>query len=422
MAYLSGFSNYHQSEAEKGALPLDQNNPQHCPLGLYAEQLSGTAFTRPRHLNLHSWLYRILPSVAQGPYQPFTEKKKIRFACEQAPNPQRWFPLNPPQRAEDFLQSLFPMVGNSLAELSIYQANLSMERRYFSNHDGDLLFIPYQGELKLHTECGILDLRPGHIAVIPRGIFFKVDILSPIAAGYLCENRKGPFTLPALGPIGANGLANPRHFLYPKAAYEQNQASVELITKHQDHWWVAESAHSPLNVVAWQGNYAPYIYDLALFNSMNSVSFDHPDPSIFTVLTVESAITGVANLDFVIFPPRWLVSEHSFRPPYYHRNVMSECMGLIEGVYDAKKEGFLPGGLSIHNAMTAHGPDKKAYEDAIQEKLLPQRYEATLAFMLESRKPWKMTQPALANPSLQSDYASCWQDLNLRFKSKIKEV
>lgn len=409
--YLAGFGNYHQTETVTGALPNNQNSPQHCPLGLYAEQLSGTAFTRPRHLNLRSWLYRIKPSVVHGDYQLYTKKPLLVFDTHQTPNPYRWSAFTNTRKSVDFVDGLIPIAGNNLVNAFIYQCNQSMQDRFFSNSDGELLFVPYLGDVLIFTEFGKLSIVPGQIAVIPRGIKFRIELMSPEASGYLCENRAAPLTLPQLGPIGANGLANPRHFLYPKAAYEENLSQTTLICKYQNHLWTAKSDHSPLNVVAWQGNYAPYCYDLSLFNTINSVSFDHPDPSIFTVLTSESPMPGVANLDFVIFPSRWVVAEHTFRPPYFHRNIMSEFMGLIQGEYDAKKEGFAPGGISIHNCMTGHGPDNDSYQQAINDTLKPIRYDNTLAFMFESCEPWNVTTEALKSKNRQSDYSHCWQDL-----------
>ncbi|ASQ45655.1 Homogentisate 1,2-dioxygenase [Legionella clemsonensis] len=415
MVYLAGFGNYHQTEAISGALPKEQNSPQQCAFGLYAEQLSGSAFTRPRHVNLRSWLYRILPSVVQEDYQPYEKSIAINPASLQPPNPMRWAPLPKLSESKDFVDGLFYLAGNKSANAFIYQCNQSMKKRYFSNSDGEMLLVPYIGELLIHTEFGQLSIEPGKIAVIPRGIKFRVDLGSELAAGYLCENMGSPFVLPQLGPIGSNGLANPRHFLYPVAAFENIQGEIQLLCKYQQKLWSAQSNHSPLNVVAWHGNYAPYSYDLALFNTINTVSFDHPDPSIFTVLTSESNSPGVANLDFVIFPPRWMVAEHTFRPPYFHRNVMSELMGLIKGEYDAKKEGFLPGGVSIHNYMTAHGPDADTYKQVIQEELKPTRYQNTLAFMFEAKHPWLVSEQALSHPSREIKYSTCWQHLPCNF-------
>jgi homogentisate 1,2-dioxygenase len=407
MVYLYGFGNYHQSEAVSGALPTSQNSPQQCNLGLYAEQLSGTAFTRPRSNNLHSWLYRILPSLAQGKYVLYEQSVVAPFHREQPPNPLRWSPL-PNEPHKDFIEGLYHIAGNAQVNAYTYSCSQSMNNKYFFNNDGELLFVPYHGELSLHTEFGIITICPGMIAVIPRGIKFKVQLHEAEAKGYLCENAGSPLSLPQLGLIGANGLANPRHFQYPTASFENSSSECILICKHQHKLWVTTPSHSPLNVVAWHGNYAPYCYNLILFNTINTVSFDHPDPSIFTVLSSESDTPGVANLDFVIFPPRWMVAEHTFRPPYFHRNYMSELMGLVRGEYDAKKEGFVPGGISIHNCMTPHGPDYLSYQKASAAKLKPE-YNDSLAFMFETRDLWHITEQAMHHSSLQENYHKCWE-------------
>ncbi len=420
--YLHGFGNYHATEAIAGALPKQQNSPQQCHLGLYAEQLSGSAFTRPRHLNLHSWLYRILPSVAQGTYSLYEQQIMAPYVTAQSPNPYRWSPITQKQLTCDFIQGLFHLAGSTHNSVFLYDCNQSMLNKYFVSNDGELLFVPYEGAIRLHTELGVLEISPGMTAVIPRGIKFKVDVLSANACGYVAENGGAPFTLPALGAIGANGLAHPRHFEYPIAAYEQIPQPCTIICKNQHTLWSALSDHSPLNVVAWHGNYAPYRYDLSLFNTINTVSFDHPDPSIFTVLTSESDSPGIANFDFVIFPPRWMVAEHSFRPPYFHRNIMNELMGLIRGVYDAKKEGFVPGATSIHNCMTPHGPDHQSYENALSQQLTPQ-FNDSLAFMFEARDYWQVTEQAIMHSSLQKNYAACWQGFTSpkTFHSKISK-
>lgn len=414
--YLAGFGNHHSSEAIPGALPLKQNSPQKCPFDLYAEQLSGSAFTQPRHSNLSSWLYRTLPSVVRHEYTQYAEGFSEKFAPIQAPNPFRWSPRVMPHNPQDFVDGLIHVAGNQLLNAYLYQCNQSMTSRYLSNHDGEMLFVPYQGRIKLCTEFGLLEISPGSIAVIPRGVHFKIELVDTEAAGYLCENAGLPLSLPELGVIGANGLAHPRHFLYPKAAFEDGHEKVTLLCKSQHQWWIANANHSPLNVVAWHGNYAPYSYDLSLFNTINTVSFDHPDPSIFTVLTSRSNSEGIANLDFVIFPDRWMVAENTFRPPYYHRNIMSEFMGLVIGEYDAKNEDFAIGGISIHNCMTPHGPDAEAYRKATQKKLVPERYPNTLAFMFESKQPWQVTESALKHQTRQREYANCWLGLEQHFK------
>ena len=219
------------------------------------------------------------------------------------------------------------------------------------------------------------------------------------------------FACPTWDSLEQMVLQMPRDFLTPVAYYEDLEDDFELITKFQGALWSAKIGHSPLDVVAWHGNYAPYKYDLRRFNAVNTVSYDHPDPSIFTVLTSPSDSIGTANCDFVLFPPRWTVAEGTFRPPYFHRNVMSEFMGLIKGQYDAKAEGFVPGGSSLHNCMSAHGPDTAAFTKAINEDLKPQYIDDTLAFMFESRYVIRPTRFAMEAPELQSDYRDCWQDL-----------
>ncbi len=414
--YQSGFGNTFSTEAVKGALPVGQNSPQKTPKGLYPEVLSGTAFTAPRAENLSSWLYRLRPSAMHAPFKrmaqglvrsgPFDE-------VEASPNRLRWNPLPIPSKPTDFLDGLVTIAGSGDAAaqsgiaVHVYRANRSMKERYFYDADGEMMFVPQSGAIELATELGVLQVAPGEIAVVPRGVKFQVRVTGPVR-GYLCENYGAHFRLPELGPIGAQGLAQKRDFLYPVAAYEERKGKCELVAKFMGALWAAPLAHAPLDVVAWHGNYAPYKYDLARFMAVNTVTFDHADPSIFTVLTSPSGQAGVANCDFVIFPPRWMVAEHTFRPPWFHRNVMSELMGLVHGVYDAKAAGFLPGGISIHNCMSAHGPDVATYRKATQEALKPQRIENTLAFMWESRYVFRPTKAALAAKELQKDYDRVW--------------
>jgi homogentisate 1,2-dioxygenase len=425
LTYMSGFGNHFESEAREGALPKGQNSPQEAGLGLYAEQLSGSSFTAQRHENQRSWLYRILPSVVQGRFKPVD----AHFICSKPfdevppiPDQLRWDPLPIPEQPTEFLAGLKTIAGNGGygsykgCAVHIYATNRSMSDSFFYNADGELLFVPESGDIELRTEFGIIHAVPGEIAVVQRGIKFQVVLPSGQARGYLLENYGPPLRLPQLGPIGSNGLANPRDFQTPVAAFEQKTGKFKLLCKFQGRLFEASIDHSPLDVVAWHGNYAPYKYDLALFNTVNTVSFDHSDPSIFTVLTSPSEMPGIANVDFVIFPPRWLVAEHTFRPPYFHRNVMSEYMGLIFGQYDAKAEGFVPGGGSLHNAMSAHGPDAATYKRASTEKLEPKYQGDTLAFMFESSLVFRPTAFALKTEALQKDYSDCWQGLKANFK------
>jgi homogentisate 1,2-dioxygenase len=422
--YQNGFGNTFSSQAIKGALPEGRNAPQRAPKGLYTEVLSGTAFTAPRAENLSTWLYKLRPSAMHRPYRrianglvrsgPFTE-------VEVPPNRLRWDPMSIAAKPADFIDGLATLAGSgdpaAQAGLAvhIYRANRSMSERYFWNADGELMFVPQQGALELFTELGRIELKPGEIAVVPRGMKFKV-LVDGAVRGYLCENYGPAFRLPELGPIGSQGLAQPRDFLAPVAAFEERNGKLQVIAKFQGGLWASDFTHSPLDVVAWHGDYVPYKYDLARFMVINTVSFDHPDPSIFTVLTSPSGQPGVANCDFVIFPPRWLVAEDTFRPPWFHRNVMSELMGLVHGAYDAKAEGFLPGGVSIHNSMSAHGPDLATFEKASAAELKPHKIENTLAFMWESRYVFRPTRFAMAARELQKDYDRVWDGFKKRRK------
>ncbi len=419
-ATIPGFGNHVSTEAVAGALPLGRNSPQRPPFGLYAEQLSGTAFTAPRHENRRSWLYRLRPVASHPPFQPYAQPSLLRTAPfeEAAPTPNRlrWDPLPAPQTPCDFIDGLVSYCGagdvnaGSGVGVHLYAADRSMQDRALQNSDGEMLIVPQQGRLRLMTELGVLLVEPQQVAVIPRGVRFRVELTDGPARGYVCENYGALLRLPELGPIGANGLANPRDFETCTAAFEDVEGDVELVQKFQGALWTTTLDHSPFDVVAWHGNLAPYRYDLRRFNTINTVSFDHPDPSIFTVLTSPSDTAGVANLDFVIFPPRWMVAEHTFRPPWFHRNVMSEFMGLVHGAYDAKAGGFAPGGASLHNCMNGHGPDRASWEAATAAELKPHRIADTLAFMFESRRPLRPTAWAMATPLMQLDYDDCWAD------------
>ena len=425
LAYQSGFGSEHATEALEGALPIGCNSPQRPPYGLYAEQLSGTAFTAPRHANRRTWLYRIRPALLHGAFELYAHSRVVTAPIETKtpPNPMRWDPFPFPDAPTDFVDSLATIAcnGNAPAQsgigIHVYAANRSMRERWFYDADGELLLVPQTGDLRIATELGVLDAMPGEIALLPRGMRFAIALAdeSKPARGYLCENYGAQLRLPELGPIGANGLASARDFLAPVACYDERDGSFELIAKFAGELWRAPIDHSPLDVVAWHGNYVPYKYDLARFNAMNSVSFDHPDPSIFTVLTSPSDAIGAPNVDFVVFPPRWQVAEDTFRPPWYHRNAMSEYMGLVRGAYDAKAEGFVPGGASLHNAMTGHGPDAATFERASQAKLAPHKLGDTLAFMFESRYVIHPTPFALEAPQLQRNYQACWRGLAKHF-------
>jgi homogentisate 1,2-dioxygenase len=424
LGYQSGFANEFATEALAGALPVGRNSPQRCAYGLYAEQFSGTAFTAPRHANRRSWLYRIRPAVVHGRFTRSDDSFMTSHfdSLLASPNQLRWDPPPIPTSPTDFVAGMLTLGGNGSPETQTgcgihwYVANRSMQDKFFYDADGELLIVPQLGRLRIATELGLIELQPQEIAVIPRGLRFRVDLVDAQARGYVCENFGAPFRLPDLGPIGSNGLANPRDFLTPVARYEDREGAFELVAKFMGQLWTAPIDHSPLDVVAWHGNNAPYKYDLRCFNTLGSVSFDHPDPSIFLVLQSISDTPGVDNVDFVIFPPRWLAMENTFRPPWFHRNIASEFMGLIHGVYDAKADGFAPGGASLHNCMSGHGPDATTFEAASQaDTTRPHRIADTMAFMFETRTVIRPTRFALESPQLQNDYAQCWQALRKNF-------
>ena len=432
MEYQSGFGNSFATEAVAGTLPVGRNSPQRVAHGLYAEQLSGTAFTAPRSENRRSWLYRIRPAAMHGPFAPFAGAPALHNDFGNGPvtpDQLRWNPLPMPgsdgaiaPASADFVEGLFTMAGNGGPAamhglgIHLYAANRDMRGRYFYDADGELLIVPQQGRLRIATEMGVLEVEPQEIALIPRGVRFRVELPDGAARGYVCENFGAMLRLPDLGPIGSNGLANARDFLAPVAAYEDEEGEFELVGKFQGYLWRANIGHSPLDVVGWHGNYAPCKYDLRRFNAIGSISFDHPDPSIFLVLTSPSDTPGVGNLDFAIFPPRWLVAQDTFRPPWFHRNVASEFMGLVHGAYDAKAEGFAPGGASLHNCMTGHGPDAATFDKASSADLSkPDVITDTMAFMFEARAVIRPTRQAIDAPHRQRDYQACWAGLRKHF-------
>jgi len=432
--YMSGFGNSFETEALEGALPIGRNSPQKINYGLYAEQLSGSPFTAPQATNQRSWLYRIRPTVKHSGRYVKVDKGLMRTAPaarEESELPigqLRWDPTPVPGEELTFVTGLCTITtaGDSDTQTGmaahVLLVTRSMENEYFFNADGEYLVVAQQGLLRFRTEFGVIDIEPGEICVIPRGVIFKVELIDGPARAYVCENYGGAFTLPDRGPIGANCLANPRDFLTPVAAYEDKEEPSFLFVKWGGELYRTEIGQSPLDVVAWHGNYAPYKYDLRHFSPVGAIMFDHPDPSIFTVMTAPSETPGTANVDFVIFPERWMVAENTFRPPWYHRNLMSEFMGLIYGVYDAKPEGFVPGGMSLHNQMLPHGPDTMAFEHASNMELNPVKLTGTMAFMFETRFPQRVTKYAAELPTLQENYIDCWRDLKKHFDPNRREL
>ena len=424
--YMPGFGNDFETESLPGVLPQGRNSPQKCAYGLYAEQLSGSPFTAPRGTNERSWLYRIRPSVCHthrftSIEHPLWRSAPANHDAVLSLQQMRWGPTPIPEEATNFIQGIrsITTAGDVMTQTGmashVYVANADMQDDYFFNADGEMLLVPQLGVITVFTELGKITAAPGEICLIPRGVTFKVTLPDGTARGYICENYGAKLTLPDRGPIGANCLANPRDFKTPVACYEDKETACTVSIKWCGQFYKTEVGHSPLDVVAWHGNYAPYKYDLATFSPVGALMFDHPDPSIFTVLTAPSDEAGTANIDFVIFPPRWLVAENTFRPPWYHRNIMSEFMGLVHGQYDAKEEGFVPGGMSLHNMMLPHGPDTAGFEKASNADLAPQKLENTLAFMFETRYPQHMTKFAAELNTVQDDYIDCWAGLQRRF-------
>lgn len=429
LQYMNGFGNQFESESIAGSLPIGRNSPQKPALGLYAEVISGSAFTAPRAKNIRTWMYRKQPSVVTGHYSALGDRW-IKTGAQDTdgivtpPNPFRWAPIEMPsgEQETDFITGLRTVAvnGDANAQIGIgihlMLANISMTQSAFVNADGEMLFVAQQGAIRFVTELGILQIEPGEIAVMPRGIVFKVELFGPSRA-YLCENYGAPFALPELGPLGSHGLAAARDFQCPVAAVEAplnlDYGRYTIVRKFGGKLFSTTQQQSPFNVVAWHGNLVPYKYNTKHFNTIGSVSFDHPDPSIFTVLSSASDTPGTANCDFVIFPPRWLVAEDTFRPPWFHRNVMSEFMGLVHGQYDAKLEGFLPGGMSLHNCMVPHGPDADATIKASNAQLAPHKLDNTLAFMFESRYRYNLTEFALKENPPDPKYADCWAGIGI---------
>ncbi|MEA2928727.1 MAG: homogentisate 1,2-dioxygenase [Hyphomicrobiales bacterium] len=430
--YMSGFGNTFETEALAGALPVGRNSPQKVNYGLYAEQLSGSPFTAPQAANQRSWLYRIRPSDKHTGRFRKVDRGLVRTAPErderELPIGQlRWGPTPIPREKLTFVSGLRTMTTAGDCDTQAGMAahvvlvTESMVNANFFNADGEFLVVAQENPLLFRTEFGAIRIDPGEIAVIPRGVIFRVELVNGPARAYVCENYGGAFTLPDRGPIGANCLANPRDFLAPVASYEDAEGPHTLIVKWGGELYQTDVPHSPIDVIAWHGNYYPYKYDLRRFSPVGAISFDHPDPSIFTVMTSPSETPGTANVDFVIFPERWAVADNTFRPPWYHRNIMSEFMGLVYGVYDAKPEGFVPGGMSLHNQMLPHGPDADAFNHASNVELKPVKLTNTLAFMFETRFRQRVTKYAATLDTLQDDYIDCWNGLKKNFNPNRRD-
>ena len=424
--YMPGFGNDFETEALPGALPVGRNSPQRCNYGLYAEQLSGTAFTAPNHRNERTWCYRIRPSVKHT--HRFEKIDLPHWKSAPLVDPDiislgqyRWDPIPLIDAPTTWLTGMRTMttagdVNTQTGMAShVYLVSESMVDSYFYSADSELLVVPQLGRLRFITELGVLEVAPQEIAMLPRGLVYRVEVVEGPCRGFVCENYGQKFDLPSRGPIGANCLANRRDFKTPVAAFEDRDVSSEVTVKWCGQFHRTVIDHSPLDVVAWHGNYAPWKYDLNHYCPVGAIGFDHPDPSIYTVLTAPSGIEGTANIDFVLFTARWMVAEDTFRPPWYHKNVMSELMGNIHGQYDAKLQGFVPGGISLHNMMLPHGPDREAFDKATTGELQPVKLADTMSFMFETRFPQHLTPFAANEAPLQDDYIDCWGDIEKKY-------
>ncbi len=425
--YMPGWGNDFETEVLPGALPQGMNSPQKCEYGLYGEQLSGTAFTADTPER--TWTYRIRPSVKHSSRY---ERIELPYWCS-APNvvedvtslgQYRWDPVPHSDAPLTWLTGMRTMTtaGDVNTQVGmaahVYLVNTSMKDEYFFSADSELLVVPQEGHLRFATELGIIDVAPKEIAILPRGLVYRVEVLEGPCRGFVCENYGQKFDVPGRGPIGANCMANPRDFKAPVAAYEDREVPSTVTVKWCGQFHRTNIEQSPLDVVAWHGNYAPYKYDLTTYCPVGAILFDHPDPSIFTLLTAPSGVPGTANIDFVLFRERWMVAENTFRPPWYHKNIMSELMGNIYGQYDAKPQGFVPGGVSLHNMMLPHGPDRDAFEGASNSNLGPEKLDNTMSFMFETRFPQHLTRFAGNEAPLQDDYISCWDTLEKKFDGK----
>ncbi|WP_299936085.1 homogentisate 1,2-dioxygenase [uncultured Pelagimonas sp.] len=423
--YMPGFGNDFETEALPGALPQGMNSPQRCNYGLYGEQLSGTAFTAPSHQNERTWCYRIRPSVKHS--SRYTKIDMPYWKSAPCVDPDvislgqyRWDPV-PHGEGLTWLTGMRTMTtaGDVNTQVGmathIYLVNESMVDSYFFSADSELLVVPQEGKLRFCTELGVIDVAPQEIAIIPRGLVYRVEVLEGPCRGFVCENYGQKFDLPGRGPIGANCMANRRDFKTPVAAYEDREVPSTMTIKWAGQFHSCEIDQSPLDVVAWHGNYCPVKYDLKTYCPVGSILFDHPDPSIFTVLTAPSGVEGTANIDFVLFRERWMVMEDTFRPPWYHKNIMSELMGNIYGQYDAKPQGFIPGGVSLHNMMLPHGPDRDAFDKASYSELGPEKLDNTMSFMFETRFPQHLTAFAANEAPLQDEYIDCWSTIEKKF-------
>ncbi|KAH9874017.1 hypothetical protein IAQ61_004645 [Plenodomus lingam] len=438
--YQAGWGNRHQSEVIPGTLPVAQNNPQEVRFGLYTEGITYSAFAAPRAHNYSTYMYRCRPAAAHNGYVPFESKSNIQN-CFLSLNPKvatlpeqaewRPFPLPKEEEKIDFANGLHTLAGSgdpNIREglaLYVYMINSSMERRAFCNADGDFLICAQLGTLDIVTEMGKIFLQPGEICVIQRGIRFCMNLApdTKVARGYITEVWGSMWELPDLGPLGGHGLANPRDFLYPVAAIDDNlHVDWQIVNKINGELVAIQQDHSPFDLVAWHGNVVPYKYDLTKFSSQNSTSIDHTDPSIFTVLTAKSRDPLTPLADFLWFGPRWDVATNTFRLPYFHRNSASEFLACLYGQGLGRSDDFQPGGGSFEGGHTPHGGFHEGYQHGMRihesqpEKILTEQ----LTIMIESSRLFLWTEWARKGCGVIDEHGTnykVWEALPDRFSA-----
>ncbi|KAH9884385.1 homogentisate 1,2-dioxygenase [Xylariomycetidae sp. FL2044] len=440
--YQIGFGNRFATEAIPGVLPQACNTPQRCKYDLISEQLNGTPFISPRATLLHAWFYRIHPSVKHRPLKrlPKNEDLEAVFSplnpdVEFTPQDLGWDKFPHPKGADavdmiDFIDGLKTIGGHGDPTLKeglavhMYMANTSMPNRAFCNNDGDMLIIPQEGRLDIQTEFGRLMVRPGELVVVQAGMRFTVGLPDGPSRGYIQEIFGSHYELPELGPVGSNGMAQPRDFEIPVASFDVDLSPWTVVVKLAGALFAYEQDHTPYDVVGWHGNYAPYKYAMEKFISSATVDRDQSDPSIYCVLTARSKIPGVSLSDFLVFTPKWCSTRNTFRPPYYHRNVATEIMGMPYGTWHGSATMLEPGGLTYEPSYMPHGESYERWKEATGADLQPARVgEGAMAFMMHISGHVSLTQYALQRcTTLQPIQADMWQDFKGGFLDNWDQI
>ncbi|RSL87550.1 hypothetical protein CDV31_016235 [Fusarium ambrosium] len=392
--YLNGLGNLHQSEAFPDAVPLVNSYPQHAKYGLRSEKVSGTSFTAtPRSQNLWSFLYRARPSYNHGTFELWNQHLETANPSRPkhlTPNSYVWPTFNVTKgdwTAQHLLGGNGSPTDKTGVAIWLFHVNKDMPpQTVFSSQDGEALIVPQTGALDIQTEYGKLLVRQQEIAVIPRGIKYRVTLPEgKEARGYVLELYQGHFRLPELGIIGSIGLANPRDFQVPTASFDgkiesQGDTQVAVANDGRGEWtiisrldtklWFATQDSTPFDVAGWQGTLYPYKYDVRRFNYIGNLNYDHADPSVFVVLTSQSygKEPGTAVVDFAAVGEHWHPAQHTLRVPWYHRNTASEFVFPIIAEQDPKSrlntsDTFGPWGAWLNANMVTHGSNEQEYAE-----------------------------------------------------------